>query len=374
VPRTGPAKADRCRARLYKLPRLFGSQAHRARPGELHPIRKKKMSNLIEIRDLRVAFDGVAVLHGIDLDVAPGEALGLVGESGCGKSVTWLAALGLLPDKAHITGSVRLETQELSGAPRQALERIRGGRIAMIFQDPSSALNPVIRVGRQICEALKLHRRLTGAAAKTEALRLMDLVGIPDARNRFDLYTHEFSGGQAQRLMIAIALAGEPDLLIADEPTTALDATIQAQILDLLVTLRREMAMAMVFISHDLAAVSQVCERVCVMYAGKIVEQGPVTQLFNAPRHPYTRGLFDAIPRLTGPRQRLIPIPGTVPDPRHLPDGCPFSPRCARVQSFCTTQRPDLLPQPDGRQLACAYPVPLAPIAKNTAQKQKIYQ
>jgi peptide/nickel transport system ATP-binding protein len=333
------------------------------------------MSNLVEIRDLRVAFDGVTVLHGIDLDVAPGESLGLVGESGCGKSVTWLAALGLLPAKASVTGSVRLETQDLSGAPRHTLERIRGGRIAMIFQDPSSALNPVIRVGHQICEALKLHRGLTGAAAKVEALRLMDLVGIPDARNRFSLFTHEFSGGQAQRLMIAMALAGEPDLLIADEPTTALDATIQAQILDLLVTLRREMAMATVFISHDLAAVSQVCDRICVMYAGKIVEQGPVQQLFDAPRHPYTRGLFDAIPLLTGPRQRLIPIPGTVPDPRHLPTGCAFAPRCNRAQAFCATQRPDLLPQPDGRHLACAYPVPVpVPVTQNTVHMQKVYQ
>jgi peptide/nickel transport system ATP-binding protein len=332
------------------------------------------MANLVEIRDLRVAFDGVTVLHGIDLDVAPGEALGLVGESGCGKSVTWLAALGLLPGKAQVTGSVRLGSEDLTGAPRAALERIRGGRIAMIFQDPSSALNPVIRVGRQICEALKLHRGLTGAAAKAEALRLMDLVGIPDARARFDLHTHEFSGGQSQRLMIAMALAGEPDLLIADEPTTALDATIQAQILDLLATLRREMSMATVFISHDLGAVAQICERVCVMYAGRIVEQGGVDQLFDAPRHPYTRGLFDAIPQLTGPRRRPIAIPGAVPDPRMPPAGCAFAPRCTRAQAFCASHRPDLLPQPDGRRLACAYPVPDAPETQDAAPVRKAYQ
>ncbi|WP_226782898.1 ABC transporter ATP-binding protein [Oceaniglobus trochenteri] len=329
------------------------------------------MDNLVEIRNLRVAFDGVPVLHGIDLDVAPGEALGLVGESGCGKSVTWLAALGLLPGKATVSGSVRLQGQDLATAPRRTLERVRGGRIAMIFQDPSSALNPVIRVGQQIIEALRLHRGLTGAAARAEALRLMDLVGIPDARNRFSLYTHEFSGGQAQRLMIAMALAGEPDLLIADEPTTALDATIQAQILDLLVTLRREMSMATVFISHDLAAVAQVCERVCVMYAGKIIEEGHVGQLFETPRHPYTRGLFDAIPTLSGPLRRLVPIPGTVPDPRELPPGCAFAPRCNRARAFCSQHRPELLPQPEGRQLACAFPVP---ITQDIVHRQEEYQ
>lgn len=314
--------------------------------------------NLVELRNLKVAFDGVQVLHGIDLDVKPGEALGLVGESGCGKSVTWLAALGLLPGKARVTGSVRVEGREVCGAPRQALESVRGGRVAMIFQDPSSSLNPVIRIGRQITEALTLHRGLKGEAAKAEALRLMDMVGIPDARRRFDLYPHEFSGGQCQRLMIAMALAGQPDLLIADEPTTALDATIQAQILDLLIALRAETGMATVFISHDLGAVSQVCERVCVMYAGRIVEQGSIEQLFSEPRHPYTRGLFDAIPRIDGPRNRLIPIPGTVPNPKHLSAGCAFAPRCARATDGCTEQRPMLEPMEDGRRLACFSPVP----------------
>ncbi|WP_454744670.1 ABC transporter ATP-binding protein [Ciceribacter selenitireducens] len=316
--------------------------------------------NLVELRNLKVAFDGVQVLHGIDLDVKPGEALGLVGESGCGKSVTWLAALGLLPGKASVSGSVRVEGREVCGAPRQALESVRGGRVAMIFQDPSSSLNPVLRIGRQITEALVLHRGLHGAAAKAEALRLLDMVGIPDARRRFDLYSHEFSGGQCQRLMIAMALAGQPDLLIADEPTTALDATIQAQILDLLIALRAETGMATVFISHDLGAVSQVCERVCVMYAGRIVEQGSIEQLFSEPRHPYTRGLFDAIPRIDGPRNRLIPIPGTVPNPKHLSAGCAFAPRCARATDGCTDQRPMLEPMEDGRRLACFSPVPAA--------------
>lgn len=315
-------------------------------------------SNLVELRDLTVAFDGVRVLHGIDLQVKRGESVGLVGESGCGKSVTWLAALGLLPGKATVTGSVKLEGRELCGMPRSALEQVRGGRIAMIFQDPSSSLNPVQRIGRQIVEALKVHRGLRGETAKAEALRLLDMVGIPDVRRRIDLYPHEFSGGQCQRLMIAMALAGEPDILIADEPTTALDATIQAQILDLLIQLRHETGMATVFISHDLGAVAQVCERVCVMYAGRIVEEGSVGQLFSQPRHPYTRGLFDAIPTLDGPRKRLIPIPGTVPDPKHLPAGCSFSPRCWRVIDSCSQVPPALTTLEDGRKLACMRPVP----------------
>ena len=316
--------------------------------------------HLVELRDLKVAFDGIPVLHGIDLTVGPGEALGLVGESGCGKSVTWLAALGLLPGKASVTGSVKVDGREICGGSRNVLEGVRGGRIAMIFQDPSSSLNPVLRIGRQITEALTLHRGLSGEAAKAEALRLMDMVGIPDARRRFDLYSHEFSGGQCQRLMIAMALAGQPDLLIADEPTTALDATIQAQILDLLIQLRAETGMATVFISHDLGAVSQVCDHVCVMYAGRIVEQGSIEQLFSEPRHPYTRGLFDAIPRIDGPRNRLIPIPGTVPNPKHLSAGCAFAPRCAHAEDACGRQRPALEHQDDGRRLACFNPVATA--------------
>lgn len=315
-------------------------------------------SNLVELRDLKVAFDGTNVLHGIDLDVAPGEALGLVGESGCGKSVTWLAALGLLPGKATVTGSVKVEGSELLGRPRSVLEGIRGGRIAMIFQDPSSSLNPVLRVGRQIVEALAIHRGLGGTAARTEALRLLDMVGIPDARGRFDLFPHEFSGGQCQRLMIAMALAGQPDLLIADEPTTALDATIQAQILDLMADIRAELDMAMVFISHDLGAVSQICDRVCVMYSGRIVEAGGIDELFARPRHPYTRGLFDAIPRIDGPRTRLIPIPGTVPNPRQMPKGCAFAPRCTRVLEACRSGVPGLTFDGDRRLLACRNPVP----------------
>jgi peptide/nickel transport system ATP-binding protein len=309
----------------------------------------------IALRGLGVAFDGVSVLNGIDLDVGRGAALGLVGESGCGKSVTWLAALGLLPGKARVTGSATLDGVELVGAPAATLEGVRGGRVAMIFQDPASALNPVISVGRQIAEAAALHRHLDAAAARAEALRLMTLVGIPDPGRRFDLYPHAFSGGQCQRLMIAMALAGRPDVLIADEPTTALDATIQAQILDLLAQLRAETGMGLVFISHDLGAVSAVCDTIAVMYAGRIVEQAAMAELFAAPRHPYTRGLFDAIPRLDG--RPLAAIPGSVPDPRLRVTGCAFAPRCPNASPLCRDMAPKLLPQEDGRRLACFHPV-----------------
>jgi len=320
----------------------------------------------VTIRDLKVAFDGVHVLHGIDLDVARGEALGLVGESGCGKSVTWLAALGLLPGKASVSGSVTVEGQQLIGAKAALVEGVRGGRIAMIFQDPSSSLNPVRTVVHQIGESLRLHRGMDRRATRVEAVRLLDMVGIPDAAKRVDLYPHEFSGGQCQRVMIAMALAGEPDLLIADEPTTALDATIQAQILDLLATLRRETGMAMVFISHDLGAVGAICDRVNVMYAGRIVESGNIGAMFDQPRHPYTRGLFDAIPRLDGTRNRLIPIHGTVPDPRHMPSGCAFAPRCSKASDFCNSAIPLLKTQKDGRFLACYHPIAAVDTTENS--------
>jgi peptide/nickel transport system ATP-binding protein len=313
--------------------------------------------SLVEISNLKVAFSGVQVLHGIDLTIEKGEAVGLVGESGCGKSVTWLAALGLLPGKASVSGHVRLDGDQLIGASRTSLEAIRGGRIAMIFQDPSSSLNPVIRVGRQIVEAVELHRGLSGKAAHSDAIRLMELVGIPDAARRFDNFPHEFSGGQNQRLMIAMALAGNPDLLIADEPTTALDATIQAQILDLLISIREETGMAIVFISHDLGAISQICERVCVMYAGRIVEKCSTEILFRSPKHPYTRGLFDAIPRIDAGRERLVPIQGSVPQPGLYQKGCAFAPRCNQASNQCHENIPPLTLLGNERAAACFNPV-----------------
>jgi peptide/nickel transport system ATP-binding protein len=307
-----------------------------------------------------VAFDGAPALRGIDLSVAKGEAVGLVGESGCGKSVTWLAALGLLPPKARITGSVMLDGQELIGAPAPVLERVRGGRIAMIFQDPSSSLNPVHRIGKQIMEALGLHRGMTGSNARAEAKRLLDLVGIPDAARRLDAYPHELSGGQNQRVMIAIALAGQPELLVADEPTTALDVTIQAQILELLQSIRRQMGMALVLISHDLGVIAEACERVAVMYAGRIVEEAPVAQLFDAAAHPYTQGLIGALPPMDGPRRRLAAIPGGVPEPWAMPPGCGFAPRCQFRSAPCDAAIPGLMGLSDQHRAACIRVAPAA--------------
>ncbi len=309
---------------------------------------------LFSISDLRIAFDGRPTLHGVDLSIRRGEALGLVGESGCGKSITWLASLGLLPAKARTSGSVKLDGVEILNAAPRVLDTVRGRRVAMIFQDPSSSLNPVLRIGRQIGEALALHRGLTGAAQRAEAKRLLDIVGMPDSANRLNSYPHELSGGQNQRVMIAIALAGEPDLLVADEPTTALDTTVQAQILALIDQLRRETGMALALISHDLGAVAQTCERICVMYAGRIIEEAGVDDLFESPRHPYTRGLIAALPEIDGPRRRLDPVPGAVPEPWNLPPGCAFAPRCTIATSICAEALPRLqaLDEP-GHRAAC---------------------
>ncbi|MCC6196219.1 MAG: ABC transporter ATP-binding protein, partial [Burkholderiales bacterium] len=302
------------------------------------------MAPLVAIRGLTVDFDAgnrvVRVLHGIDLTVHRGEVLGLVGESGSGKSVTWLAALGLLGPRAHVRGTVEFAGKDLVTASVGTLEGVRGRRIAMIFQDPASALNPVHRIGRQLGEALALHRGLGGAAAKAEAKRLLDRVGIGDATRRLADYPHQLSGGQNQRVMIAMALAGEPDLLIADEPTTALDATIQAQILDLLRTLRKDAGMSIVLISHDLGVVAENSDRIAVMYAGRIVEEAPIADLFARAAHPYTRGLLEALPDLDGPLRPLVAIPGTVPQPGAAPPGCSFAPRCSRAIAACSDEVP----------------------------------
>ncbi|MBS7812059.1 ABC transporter ATP-binding protein [Roseococcus pinisoli] len=318
---------------------------------------------LLSIRDLTVEFGGAPALRGISLDVHPGEAVGMVGESGCGKSVTWLAALGLLPRTARTRGSVTLQGEEMLGARPSRLDHLRGGRVAMIFQDPASSLNPVQRIGRQIAEALTLHQGMTGATARAEAKRLLDQVGMPDAQRRLDAYPHELSGGQNQRVMIAMALAGRPELLVADEPTTALDVTIQAQILDLLQALRRERNMALVLITHDLGVVAENCERVAVMYAGRIVEEAPVAQLFDAPAHPYTQGLLDALPPLYGERGPLAAIPGGVPEPWAMPPGCAFAPRCARARPTCTFQVPALTRLRGPHRAACLLAQPVLELA-----------
>ena len=265
---------------------------------------------LLRLRELAVAFDDgdhrTDVLHHIDVTIRKGEALGLVGESGCGKSVTWLAALRLLGRRAQISGQVLFEDVDLLKLDERALSSVRGRRIAMIFQDPASSLNPLHRVGAQISEALKLHRDLEGAAAQAEAGRLLDRVGIADSRRRLQQYPHELSGGMNQRVMIAMALAGQPDLLIADEPTTALDTTVQAQILDLIRQIRADTGMALVLISHDFGVVAELCDRILVMQAGRIVEDAAADDLFDAPQHPYTRSLLASLPEFDPP-QELVP-------------------------------------------------------------------
>jgi peptide/nickel transport system ATP-binding protein len=326
--------------------------------------------SLLTIESLTIDFDRgqkrSRALYGLDLTVGVDEALGIVGESGCGKTITWLGVLGLLDKHARINGTVRLGDLDLLRATAQQRSTVRGGQIAMIFQDPSSALNPLHRIGWQLGEILRNHRGLTGAKASAEMLRLMDRVGIANGRQRLREYPHELSGGMNQRVMIAMALAGQPQLLIADEPTTALDATIQAQILELIAEVRQELRMSLVLISHDLGVVAEVADRIAVMYAGRVVEEAPVETVFTAPAHPYTSGLVEALPSLEGPRRRLSAIPGTVPTPDRLPAGCSFSPRCAYATPRCTTQTPRLeavLASPSHRA-ACHFPLTTAQVAK----------
>ena len=315
--------------------------------------------SLVSIRGLEVRFPAgnefSRVVTCLDFDIAPGETVGIVGESGCGKSVTWLAAMGLLGSRSKVSGSVRLKGREILGADDDALSRIRGGQIGMIFQDASSSLNPVQTIGRQISEALAIHRRLSGRQIGEAARTLLNDVGIGDPERRLKQYPHEISGGMNQRVMIAMALAGEPDLLIADEPTTALDATIQAQILDLLRDVQARTGMALVFISHDLGVVSDICGRINVMYAGCIVETAARDSLFENPLHPYTQGLLAAVPELEGPRRRLTTIPGVVPALGARLNGCRFSPRCPIGEKACEQRLPELREIEEGHCAACLH-------------------
>lgn len=297
---------------------------------------------ILEVRDLRTWFHTdqgvVRAVDGVSFDVFPGETLGIVGESGCGKTVTSLSVLGLLPKPmAEIRdgSSIRFAGEELVRASDKRLRSLRGNAISMVFQEPMSSLNPVFPVGEQIAESLRLHRGKSHVEARQETVRLLGEVGIPDAAVRIDSYPHELSGGMRQRVMIAMALACEPRLLIADEPTTALDVTIQAQILDLIAGLRAGSSMAVMLVTHDLAVVAEVCDRVVVMYAGQIVETGTVTDIFDRPAHPYTRGLLRSLPSLAPRGGRLDVIPGTVPDPRRWPAGCRFGDRCPDVAAEC---------------------------------------
>jgi oligopeptide/dipeptide ABC transporter ATP-binding protein len=311
---------------------------------------------LLQVSDLRTYFEtdeGVArAVDGVSFEVEPGEAVGIVGESGCGKTVTSLSIMGLVPDppgRIQPGSSIRLKRRELVGLPSRELRRIRGNEIAMIFQEPMSSLNPVLTVGNQIAEALALHRRLKGSAARKAGVDLLREVGIPEPESRFDEYPHHLSGGMRQRVMIAMALSCEPGLLIADEPTTALDVTIQAQILDLLAALRARRGMALLLITHDLGVVAEVCDRVLVMYAGQVVETGRVEEIFAGPRHPYTQALLESLPSVTGEKVRLRPIRGNVPNPAAWPSGCRFRERCPHAWERCAAESPPLLKANDGR-------------------------
>lgn len=317
---------------------------------------------LLSVEDLRVRFwtsrGLVHAVNGISFDVRRGETLGLVGESGCGKSVTALATMGILPRAARIaSGSIKLEGRELLGLSERGWRRVRGDEIAMIFQDPMTSLNPVLTIGAQLREAIEEHLDLDRKAATRRAIELLDQVGIPSAASRLKNYPHQFSGGMRQRVMIAMALACEPKLLIADEPTTALDVTIQAQILDLLRELVAQRDTALVLITHDLGVVAGTCERVQVMYAGTLVEAGTADQLFSSPRHPYTLGLLQSVPRLDlGRRQPLRPIPGAPRNMLSEPDACPFAPRCRYRIERCTAELPLLEPLDTGQRAACFNP------------------
>lgn len=314
--------------------------------------------NLLDVQDLRIELPtqrgpALAVLD-VSFSLARGDTLGLVGESGCGKSLTAMALMGLLPEGARVSGSIRLDGRELVGLDERGWSALRGDRIGMIFQEPMTALNPVHTVVRQVAEPLRLHRQLSTAQAREAAIALLDRVGIPDAARRADAYPHQFSGGQRQRLTIAMALACGPDLLIADEPTTALDVTVQKQILDLLRELVDERGMALLLISHDLGVIARSVARMMVMYGGSVVESGLTAQVFAQRRHPYTQGLFGARPALLAPRgQRLVTIPGTVPELADLPAGCAFAGRCAHVAPTCHHTTPTATDVGQGHAVRC---------------------
>ncbi len=317
---------------------------------------------LLQVKNLKTYFyteDGIVrAVDGVDFEVRSGEVLGLVGESGCGKSVTSLSIMQLISKPGKVVeGEILLDGTDLLTLPEKEMVKVRGNKISMIFQQPQTALNPVFKVGDQIAEVLNIHQSLGKEAGHKRAVEMLKKVGIPDAERRVEAYPHELSGGMAQRVMIAMALACLPELLIADEPTTALDVTIQAQILDLMRGLRTDMGTAVILITHDLGVVAEMCERVAVMYAGEIVEQADVNPLFEHPLHPYTLGLIGSIPILGEVKERLDVIPGSVPNLVNLPPGCRFAPRCqARIKyglNICTDRKPDLIEAESGHKVRC---------------------
>ncbi len=315
---------------------------------------------LLEVKDLRTQFhtqDGIVkAVNGISYEVNEGETVAIVGESGCGKSVGVLSIMRLIPQPPGkiVGGQVLFEGRDLLKLPEDQLRGIRGNRISMVFQDPMTSLNPVLTIGKQVGEALEVHQGLNQSEARRRTVELLSLVGIPEAADRLDDYPHQFSGGMRQRAMIAMALSCNPQLLIADEPTTALDVTIQAQIIELIKQLRDEFGMAIIWITHDLGIVAGLADRVLVMYAGNIIESAPVTELYANPRHPYTVGLLRSVPRLDSERSgRLIPIDGLPPDLIGLPDACPFAPRCAFATEQCWEVNAPLRSIGNNHKVAC---------------------
>ena len=316
---------------------------------------------LLRIEDLRISFatrtSDVRAVDGVDLEIFPGEVLGLVGESGSGKSVTARSIMRLvpMPPGKHVSGRILFHGEDLVTLPEREMEALRGDRIAMIFQDPMTFLNPIFTAGEQVSEAIRRHQGLDRAAARAETIRLFKEVGIPSPELRYAAYPHQLSGGLRQRVMIAMALSSRPELLIADEPTTALDVTIQAQILALLRDLQAEYGMSILLITHDLGVVAEMCDRAAVMYAGRIVEQAPIETLFDDPEHPYSLGLMNAMPRPDLPHIAPQPIAGSPPDMAHPPPGCPFHPRCPYREPICAKQIPPMRAVAAGHEAACHF-------------------
>ena len=318
---------------------------------------------LLSVSDLRIEFERggrrAAAVSGLSFDVRPGEVLGIVGESGCGKSVTAMSLMRLLPSTARISGRAEFEGRDLLALPEREMQRLRGSAIGMVFQDPLSALNPVLTIGYQVAEAVAVHQKVPMKVAWERAVDMLRRVGLPDPESRARMYPHQISGGQRQRVMIAMAFVLNPRLVIADEPTTALDVTVQRQVLDLMLELREQYGTAVILITHDLGVVAQTCDRVLVMYAGRAVEVGTVHEIFHQPRHPYTQALLAAVPRLEGPRTPRLPsISGQPPDIFNSPTGCPFHPRCPRAIEQCPAEMPGETPYSPTQMARCWNPVP----------------
>ncbi|MGE7762233.1 ABC transporter ATP-binding protein [Peribacillus sp. NPDC097895] len=316
-------------------------------------------NKLLEISNLKTYFFSdkgpVPAVNGVDLYINKGETLGVVGESGCGKSVTSLSIMRLLTDTPGkvVDGSIRFEGKDLLSLSENEIREVRGNEIAMIFQEPMTSLNPVYKIGQQIGEAVQLHLKYDKKKAREHVIKMLKLVGIPRAEEIIDEFPYQLSGGMRQRIMIAMAMSCDPTLLIADEPTTALDVTIQAQILELMRKLKEEKGTAIMLITHDLGVVAEMCDRVVVMYAGKVVEEADILEIFENPKHPYTKGLLNSVPKMGQKTNRLESIPGNVPIPTNMPKGCKFAPRCSQAMDICQEQDPDLLQIAEGHRCRC---------------------